>query len=333
MATRVSFGRRRDAGPAGPAVPEAAQGLHEVTPLQSGEDPGRDAAHKAHSARIAAVARVAAQIHPLVVQALDVKSIAEVDRAVLQRQVRDWLEQEGGRNARVPQLGPVERQQVAKQLVDEIKGLGPLEVLMADTEVSDILVNGMSSAFVERKGRLEPVVLHFRDEAHLLEVAQRIAGRIGRRVDEASPMVDARLEDGSRVNIVIPPLALDGTTISIRRFVVREISLRQMASSGAMSMGMAQALEIAVRAKLNILVSGGTGAGKTTLMNAMSREIPGGERLITIEDAAELQLMQPHVVRLETRTEGAEQQGGGVDMKALLVNTLRMRPDRIIVGR
>ena len=333
---RGGFGRRQ--AQAEPVQPEVAQRPVAAVPGRAAREAAQIAQERSqqhqqrNEAQEAQLAKWVTDIHPVVVQTLNANTVSGIEPERLQREIRDWLEREGARDPRVPQLAPMDRQAVAKRLVDEIKGLGPLETLMGDPEISDILVNGTRGAFVERKGKLERVMLHFRDEAHLLEIAQRIAGRIGRRVDEGSPMVDARLKDGSRVNIIIPPLALDGTAISIRRFVMREISLRDMAWSGAMSEGMARGLEVAVRAKLNILVSGGTGAGKTTLMNALSREIPSGERLITIEDAAELQLQQPHVVRLETRAEGAEQQGSGVDMRALLVNTLRMRPDRIIVG-
>ena len=217
------------------------------------------------------------------------------------------------------------------QLVHDIKGLGPIEPLLQDPAVSDILVNGMKSTYVERGGRLERVEVHFRDPQHLVNIAQRIAGRIGRRIDESSPMVDARLPDGSRVNIIIPPLALDGAAFSIRRFVMRGTSLADMAERQVLSPAMAELFRIAVRSRLNILIAGGTGAGKTTFMNALSKEIPDGERLITIEDAAELQLQQPHVIRLETRTMSAEGTGE-VTMRDLLINTLRMRPDRIIVG-
>ena len=279
----------------------------------------------------AELARLTAQVHPLVVQDLDATRVAEIEAPVLNRELYEWLDSPTARAAGVPTMTALDRRGVAKLLVDEIKGLGPLEPVLQDPDVSDILINGPNDAFVERRGRLERVDLYFRDEAHLLQVAQRIAGSIGRRVDEASPMVDARLPDGSRVNIIIPPLALDGTAMSIRRFVMREISLFQMADQRMLSHAMALMLQIAVQARLNILVSGGTGAGKTTMMNALSREIPDGERLITIEDAAELQLQQPHVVRLETRAIGAEGTGE-VNMQSLLVNTLRMRPDRIIVG-
>ena len=279
----------------------------------------------------AELARLTAQVHPLVVKDLDATRVAEIEGPALNRELYEWLDSPAARTAGVPTMTALDRRGVAKLLVDEIKGLGPLEPVLQDHDVSDVLINGPDNAYVERRGRLERIDLYFRDEAHLLQIAQRIAGSIGRRVDEASPMVDARLPDGSRVNIIIPPLALDGTAMSIRRFVMREISLFQMADQQMLSRAMALMLQIAVQARLNVLVSGGTGAGKTTMMNALSREIPGGERLITIEDAAELQLQQPHVVRLETRAIGAEGTGE-VDMQSLLVNTLRMRPDRIIVG-
>ncbi len=279
----------------------------------------------------AELARLTAQIHPLVVRDLDAARVAEVEAPVLVQELHGWLDSAAARAAGVPAMTALDRMGVARLLVDEIKGLGPLEPLLQDPNVSDILINGPNDAWIERRGRLERADLYFRDEAHLLQIAQRIAGSIGRRVDESSPMVDARLADGSRVNIIIPPLALDGTAISIRRFVMRGITLLEMAEQRVLSYAMAQMLQIAVHARLNVLVSGGTGAGKTTMMNALSREIPQGERLITIEDAAELQLQQPHVVRLETRAIGSEGTGA-VDMQALLVNTLRMRPDRIIVG-
>ena len=275
-----------------------------------------------------AVADTVARIHPVLVKSLDMSKIADLDNEALATQLLAFLE---GEEAQTGSLSPLERQTVVTELVHDIKGLGPIEPLLADPEISDILVNGTGSTYVERRGRLEPVEVHFRDAQHMVHIAQRIAGRIGRRIDESSPMVDARLPDGSRVNIIIPPLALDGAAISIRRFVMRGSSLDDMAERQVLSPAMAELLRIGVRARLNILISGGTGAGKTTFMNALSREIPDGERLITIEDAAELQLQQPHVVRLETRTMSAEGTGQ-VTMRDLLVNTLRMRPDRIIVG-
>ncbi len=275
-----------------------------------------------------ALAETVARLHPLIVRSLDMSKVGALDNEALATQLLAFLDTA---EAEVGTLSPLERQRVVTELVHDIKGLGPIEPLLNDAEVSDILINGMHSTYVERRGRLEPVSLAFRDAQHLVHIAQRIAGQIGRRVDESSPMVDARLPDGSRVNIIIPPLALDGAAISIRRFVMRGSSLTDMAERGVLSPAMAEMFQIAVKARLNILISGGTGAGKTTFMNALSREIPDGERLITIEDAAELQLQQPHVVRLETRTVSAEGTGQ-VTMRDLLVNTLRMRPDRIIVG-
>ena len=274
------------------------------------------------------IAEVVARIHPTIVKSLDMSKIANLDNESLATQLLAFLETG---ETDTSELSPLDRQRVVTQLVHDIKGLGPIEPLLQNEDISDILINGVNSSYVERRGRLEPVEIRFRDAQHLLHIAQRIAGRIGRRIDESSPMVDARLPDGSRVNIIIPPLALDGAAISIRRFVMRGTSLEEMAERHVLSPAMAELLRIGVQARLNILISGGTGAGKTTFLNALSREIPDGERLITIEDAAELQLQQPHVVRLETRTMSAEGTGQ-VTMRDLLVNTLRMRPDRIIVG-
>ena len=290
----------------------------------------RQSASPSHAsgAENSAIASIAAEIHPIIVKSLDMTKIVDLDNNTLAAQLLAFIEATdyGG-----PDLGPVDRQRVVTHLVHDIKGLGPIEPLLVDPDITDILINGMQSVYVERHGRLEQVPVRFRDPQHLLHLAQRIAGWVGRRVDESSPMVDARLPDGSRVNIIIPPLALDGAAISIRRFVVRELSLKEMVLRKVVSPGMAQLFAIAVKARLNILISGGTGSGKTTFMNALSREIDHGERLITIEDAAELQLQQPHVIRLETRTMSAEGTGQ-VSMRDLLKNTLRMRPDRIIVG-
>ena len=323
-----AFGRRPRSAPALRPVPApdpapgtpAAPAAPEPTPTPRSARPAAPAD--------GAIAETVARLHPLIVRSLDMSKVGALDNEALATQLLAFLDTA---EAEVGTLSPLERQRVVTELVHDIKGLGPIEPLLQDAEVSDILINGMHSTYVERKGRLEPVALAFRDAQHLVHIAQRIAGQIGRRVDESSPMVDARLPDGSRVNIIIPPLALDGAAISIRRFVMRGSSLTDMAERGVLSPAMAEMFQIAVKARLNILISGGTGAGKTTFMNALSREIPDGERLITIEDAAELQLQQPHVVRLETRTVSAEGTGQ-VTMRDLLVNTLRMRPDRIIVG-
>ncbi|CAD6552897.1 hypothetical protein LMG28727_05440 [Paraburkholderia kirstenboschensis] len=224
-----------------------------------------------------------------------------------------------------------EQVQIVGELLNDMFGLGPIEPLLVDETITDVLVNGPDQVYVERHGRLELTPFKFRDNAHVVNVAQRIAAGVGRRVDESSPMVDARLADGSRVNVVLPPLAIHGATISIRKFSKRNITLHRMAQQGNMSQKMANLLKVASTCRLNVIVSGGTGSGKTTLLNALSHFIGLGERTITIEDAAELQLVQPHVVSLETRPENAEGLGG-VTQRDLVRNALRMRPDRIILG-
>jgi pilus assembly protein CpaF len=229
------------------------------------------------------------------------------------------------------QLNEREESALATELVDDMVGLGPLEPLLNDDEITDILVNGPSDVYIERQGKLEKTRIRFRDAAHLVNIAQRIASAVGRRIDEASPMVDARLADGSRVNIVLPPLVLNGGCISIRKFAKKVISLDDMAQQGNLSIEMARFLEIAARARFNIIVSGGTGSGKTTLLNAISRMIDPFERIVTIEDAAELRLQQPHVVQMETRAANIEGVGA-IPQRELVRNALRMRPDRIIVG-
>lgn len=224
-----------------------------------------------------------------------------------------------------------EQTEIVSTIMDEIMGLGPLEVLLADPAVSDILVNGPKTIYVERGGRLSKVEAGFRDDAHLINTISRIVGAVGRRVDESSPMVDARLEDGSRVNAIIPPLALDGAALSIRRFGAKALSAEMLLSFGAMSQDMLNYLRAAVVAKCNLLISGGTGSGKTTLLNALSNYIPEGERVITLEDSAELQLQLAHTVRLESRPPNLEGRGA-ITIGDLMKNALRMRPDRIVVG-
>jgi pilus assembly protein CpaF len=228
-------------------------------------------------------------------------------------------------------LNQVEQHALAASIVDEMVGLGPLEPLLRDATVNDILVNGPLLIYVERRGKLELTKLQFRNNAHVLHVAQRIASSIGRRVDESSPMLDARLADGSRVNVIIPPLSLKGPCISIRKFAKQRITMAKFSELGSLSPELAHALEIAARCRLNIIVSGGTGSGKTTLLNALSSMIDKGERIVTIEDAAELQLQQTHVIQLETRPSNIEGRGE-VSQRDLVRNALRMRPDRIIIG-
>jgi pilus assembly protein CpaF len=228
-------------------------------------------------------------------------------------------------------LNQDERRELVQLVVDEMVGLGPLEPLLSDDSVTDIMVNGAKTVFVERAGRIERTDIEFRDDKHVMNTAVRIATRVGRRIDESNPLVDARLDDGSRVNIIIPPLAIDGTSISIRKFSRRKFNLVTMARRGNMSPSMAALLAVAGRSRLNVLISGGTGSGKTTLLNAMSETIDPAERIVTIEDAAELQLQKPHVVRLETRLSSVEGKGE-IKMRDLVKNALRMRPDRIILG-
>jgi pilus assembly protein CpaF len=229
------------------------------------------------------------------------------------------------------QINAREQHALASELVHDITGLGPLEKLLEDDSIADIMVNGPNRTFVEKAGKVSLANVHFRDQAHLMNICQRIASAVGRRIDESSPMVDARLKDGSRVNIVFPPLALDGPYLSIRKFGKTAVDFAQLIRWNALTMPVARVLEIASQARLNIVVSGGTGSGKTTMMNAMSRLIDHGERVITVEDAAELQFQQPHVVRLETRPNSLEGRGE-VTQRDLVRNALRMRPDRIIIG-
>ncbi len=224
-----------------------------------------------------------------------------------------------------------EHDRILDDLQNEILGLGPLEPLLADPTISEIMVNGSRQVFVERRGKIVMTNVRFNDDAHLLKIIDRIVSRVGRRIDEASPMADARLPDGSRVNAIIPPLALDGPVLCIRRFAVVPLQMADLVAKGTLTNAMATLLAGLVKAKANIIVSGGTGSGKTTLLNVLSSYIPADERIITIEDTAELQLQQIHVVRLETRPPNVEEKGG-ISMRALVKNSLRMRPDRIVVG-
>ena len=234
-------------------------------------------------------------------------------------------------NSEAVPLSFAEREQLSREILDEIFGLGPLEPLLKDPTISDILVNRFDRVYVERGGKLEKTILSFRDNQHLMQIIDRIVSRIGRRVDESSPMVDARLQDGSRVNAIIPPLALDGACLSIRRFGRDPVTARNMLDNKTLTEPMLELLSAMVKGRLNLIISGGTGAGKTTVLNVLSGYIPNSERIVTIEDAAELQLKQEHVVRLETRPPNIEGKGS-VRMRQLVINSLRMRPDRIVVG-
>src|SRR5713226_938304 len=234
-------------------------------------------------------------------------------------------------NGEAVPLSFAEREQLSREILDEIFGLGPLEPLLKDPTISDILVNRFDRVYVERAGKLEITGLSFKDKQHLMQIIDRIVSRIGRRVDESSPMVDARLQDGSRVNAIIPPLALDGACLSIRRFGRDPITARNMLDNKTLTEPMLELLSAVVKGRLNVIISGGTGAGKTTVLNVLSGYIPNSERIVTIEDAAELQLKQEHIVRLETRPPNIEGKGS-VRMRQLVINSLRMRPDRIVVG-
>jgi pilus assembly protein CpaF len=263
--------------------------------------------------------------------------LESMDLAQARRMPREQLQQECSKRVdqllneqRCPLSAP-EKQKLLREVMDEIFGLGPLEELLRDPLVTDILINGPHQIYLERMGRLSEAETQFRDNDHLVQVIQRIAARIGRRIDESCPMLDARLADGSRVNAVIPPLALDGASMSIRRFGAIPFNIDRLIGVGALTREMSQFLEACVRSRLNILISGGTGSGKTTLLNSLSRWIPAGERVVTIEDAAELQLQRRHVVRLETRPSNIEGKGE-VTQRDLVKNALRMRPDRIILG-
>jgi pilus assembly protein CpaF len=268
-------------------------------------------------------------IHGKLVDKLDLSRVSDLAGDTLRREIRLVVERLC--DTENPLLNRMERERLIDEVLDETFGFGPLEVLLKDPTISDILVNGPHKIYVERRGKLEKTDIKFRDNDHLLQIIDRIVSKVGRRVDETSPMVDARLPDGSRVNAIIPPLALDGSSMSIRRFGANPLKLEDLLNYKAFTPEMAMLLEAAIKARLNIVISGGTGCGKTTLLNTLSSFIPSDERIITIEDAAELQLQQEHIVRLETRPPNIEGKGQ-VTTRDLVRNALRMRPERIIIG-
>ncbi len=268
-------------------------------------------------------------LHRKLVDKINLDALASIDNQRVRAEIRQALASLVDGEPTL--LSSVEKQQIIEEVLDEVFGLGPLESLLQDPTISDILVNTHRQVYVERRGLLELTGISFRDSAHLLRIIDKIVSQVGRRVDESTPMVDARLLDGSRVNAIIPPLAVDGPLVSIRRFSTDKLMPADLVERKAMTPGMMSLIEAAVRARMNIIIAGGTGAGKTTLLNAMSAFISPKERIVTIEDAAELQLKQPHVVRLETRPANLEGHGA-VRQRELLVNSLRMRPDRIVVG-
>src|SRR5215208_2580747 len=335
MSLRDRLNRRKNGGtaqlPAGPeAEPSAAPAVVDDVPPPAAPAP-RQAAAAAEpaEAELSALDQLKVTLHRRLVDRLDLNALEQISDerervAQIRQVVLEFL-----RNESTP-LSQAERDEVVEEIIYEVTGLGPIEPLFRDPTITDILVNGAREVYVERRGRLTRVNTAFRDDQHLLAVIDRIVSRVGRRVDESSPMVDARLPDGSRVNAIIPPLALDGPVLSIRRFET-DIGVRELIAGGAVTTGIAAALAGCVRAHLNILISGGTGAGKSTLLNALSSFIQADERIITIEDAAELKLRQEHVVRLETRPANVEGRGEVV-ARDLVRNALRMRPNRIIIG-
>jgi pilus assembly protein CpaF len=314
--TLPSFGRRLSVVPAQPAAaapPAAADPAAPELSLSTQEVPDK---------AIMELRQIClSRLDPTAVAALPVERLAvDVERLIAETA-----------NERRIQLNGREQRRLAHELVDDIVGLGPLEPLLEDEAISEVMINGPNKIFIERRGRLTLSAVRFRDTGHLINVCHRIAAGAGRRVDESSPMCDARLKDGSRVNIVFPPLALDGPYVTIRKFGKKNVDFAKLVEWGALTITVANVLEIASRARLNVIISGGTGSGKTTMMNAMSQLIDHGERVVTVEDTAELQLQQPHVVRLETRPASLEGKGE-ITQRDLMKNALRMRPDRIIIG-
>jgi pilus assembly protein CpaF len=339
------FGRRQNAeiAPANPgampqtpsqpgprlagAAPEAAPPSSAAPSAQRGQL--QPVNHAANEKRAAAAKAVFERIQVALLERIDASAAAKLPREELQRQIAELI----GEIVAEEKLSLTSREQqtLTTTLVDDMVGLGPLEPLLADESINDIMVNGPHQVYVERKGKLELTDIRFRDNPHVMNVAQRIVTRVGRRVDETCPIADARLPDGSRVNVIAPPLAIDGCSISIRKFSKKSITLDVMTRQGNISENLGKVLKIGSACRLNIIISGGTGSGKTTMLNAMSQLIDPAERVVTIEDAAELQLQQPHVVRLETRPPNLEGTGE-ITMRDLVKNALRMRPDRIICG-
>jgi pilus assembly protein CpaF len=301
------------AQPVKPAVPEP-----DISPARSGRSKLSQAFQETKS-----------RVHRKLIERLDLTRLELVDRdqvlSLIRKVLQDLLVQEP-----LP-LNFDERELLVVQVLDEIFGLGPLQPLMDDPDIADILVNTYECVYVEKRGKLSRTDVRFQDETHLLQIIDRIVSAVGRRIDESSPMVDARLADGSRVNAIIPPLAIDGAHISIRKFKRDKLTAEDLMRADAMSSDMVALLEAIVKSRLNVIISGGTGSGKTTMLNMLSNFIPSDERIVTIEDSAELQLRQPHVVRLETRPPNIEAQGE-ISQRLLVINALRMRPDRIILG-
>ena len=318
-----------------PAAPEPAAPTKPTAPARPAADGPRERSQAPsivspqQAERLAYLQQMKVRIHQQLVNRLDLQNLRTLPPATVREEVRalvrELCQSEKGL------ISSADQERLMDDVMDETFGLGPLEGLLKDQTITDILVNRFDRVYVERKGRLEPTDVRFRDNQHLRQIIDRIVGLVGRRIDDTSPMVDARLADGSRVNAIIPPLALDGPAMSVRRFGSKPMQLEDLIRAGAFPTAVMDFLSAAVQARCNILISGGTGSGKTTLLNCLSRYIPAEERVVTIEDAAELQLQQPHVVRLETRPPNIEGKGE-VTQRDLVKNSLRMRPDRIIIG-
>ena len=321
-----------------PPLASAADGMTGTMPgtamdamqrLQDRQASSGDAGQSKMEGFESSIHKIKEQVLPRLLERVDPEAAATLDKDELAEEFRPII----GEVLAELKLTLNRREQFAleKVLIDELLGLGPLEELLADPNISDIMVNGPEQTYIERKGKLELANIQFRDEEHLFQIAQRICNSVGRRVDQTTPLADARLKDGSRVNVIVPPLSLRGTAISIRKFSAKPITLDMMAGFGSMSTKMATALKIAGACRFNVVISGGTGSGKTTMLNALSKMIDPGERVLTIEDAAELRLQQPHWLPLETRPPNLEGQGE-ISIRDLVKNALRMRPDRIILG-
>jgi pilus assembly protein CpaF len=327
-------------------TPKAAPSLEEAAPVVveavavSTPAPAADSIHSRlaekniedmpeHAAAVNPLAATKTLIYDKLMEQIDLQTASRLPAEELRRQIIDVI----GEIVMEQKLAinHAEQQELAAQIVDDMIGLGPLEPLLKDEAITDIMINGPDQIYIERKGKLELTDIHFRNNEHVMNIAQRIVTAVGRRVDEMSPICDARLKDGSRVNVIAPPLSLKGCSISIRKFSKKKITLDVMAAQNNISDQVCKLLKIAGACRLNLIISGGTGSGKTTLLNAMSRMIDHGERIVTIEDAAELQLQQPHVIPLETRPANLEGHGE-ISMRDLVKNALRMRPDRIILG-
>ncbi|NDU92100.1 MAG: CpaF family protein [Ferrovum sp.] len=295
---------------------------------QSASEQGESLVADAHRADAEAI-RLKSEIHLELLKKFDLSVMERISDEELRQRLAVFVDETV--NEKKLALGEQQRKSLISSIQNEVMGLGPLEPLLADNTISDILVNGPHVVYVERRGKLELTKIRFSDDAHLLRIIEKIVSRIGRRIDESSPMVDARLPDGSRVNAIIAPLALDGPSLSIRRFSATPLGVDELVAYGSMTRDMAVMIAAMVKCKTNLIISGGTGSGKTTMLNLMSGFIPDDERIVTIEDAAELRLQQPHVVRLETRPPNIEGEGE-INQRALIKNSLRMRPDRVIVG-